>query len=378
MGSLRSPSEDGLRRLAKIAHLQQTTGKRVVFVLSAFSGTTDRLKYIAEQAALGKNPQSQINYLRQQHSAFAEFSPEWSAEVTSAIDTLLEELINVLQSIKSAGELSPQNRDYVLSFGERLSTIIAYHYLRAFNREEVALLDSRKMIITDESYNCAVVDFQQSNAKIRDAFSRVSETVSLVPGYIAATRDGITTTLGRGGSDYTASIFGAALGADEIIIRTDVDGIKTADPRVIPEAVTIPSISYELAMELASCGAKVLYPPTVEPARLSGIPIRIIDNSDSNAQGTLISSRDHHNDAVVGVASRILMNNKNLAHISLVSCRASPLREEFVDLLNNRQIAIRKSLISNTGLSVSAEIHTDELQKALHIIHNHFLSTLFT
>lgn len=162
------------------------------------------------------------------------------------------------------GELSPRTADTILSFGELLSSYIIAQAYQQIDKD-VVYKDSRELIKTNNNFGKAVVNFEVSNQLIQEYFGGNQSQINILPGFIAQTSDGITTTLGRGGSDYTAAIIAGALNASQLEIWTDVNGMFTANPKIVKQAQPIANISYQEAMELSHFGAKVLYPPTIQP-----------------------------------------------------------------------------------------------------------------
>ena len=204
------------------------------------------------------------------------------------ICALFDELDRVLEGVAESASLTPRLSDAVLSFGERLSSLIVTAGFRQAGIDAVHL-DARDAIVTDGRHTQAAPLFIETNALLRRKVS--SEQVTVMGGFIGATEDGVTTTLGRGGSDYTAAIVGAALAADEIQIWTDVDGMLTCDPRVVSGAHCLRSVSFAEAEQMAKSGAKVLHPATVLPAVRQGIPIVIRNSRNPGAAGTRIVGR---------------------------------------------------------------------------------------
>ncbi len=214
-----------------------------------------------------------------------------SAEISTSIDSVLDELGRLLHGVSLVGECSPRTGDTVLSCGERLSARLVAASLRS-GGTQAEFCDARGLIVTDGSFGNARVDMEVTGERIRGHFTSARPT-QIVTGFIAADASGNTTTLGRGGSDYTASIIGAALAADCIEIWTDVDGVMSADPRMVPGAFSLSSMSYEELMELSHFGAKVVYPPTLRPARAHAIPIVIRNTFNPSFPGTRVVE-DHH------------------------------------------------------------------------------------
>lgn len=263
----------------------------IAVIFSAFQGVTDELIKISNNAVSGIDVYiTELKNLEKKHSdiALSLIREKENKKTLDYIKLLFEELENILQGVFLLKELSPKSTDYILSFGERLSAFIITEALleREINCE---FLDSRILIKTDESFGNAKVDFEFTNFKIASYFKE-KNNIQIITGFIASSRNNITTTLGRGGSDYSASIFGAALDAEEIIIWTDVDGVMTADPKTVKRAFSLKEMTYEEAMELSHFGAKVIHPPTMLPALQKKIPLRIKNTFNPTFEGTLIKN----------------------------------------------------------------------------------------
>ena len=245
-------------------------------VFSAFQGVTDQLIETANLAAAGKSDYTDyLKTIENRHldAVRALIDIHHQSNTMAVIKMLLNDLDDILQGVFLIKELSPRSRDFILSFGERLSGLIISRALvsAGFDCE---FLDARKVIRTDAGFGNATVLQEETNTAVQDYF-RDHPLLQVVTGFIAATMNDETTTLGRGGSDYTASLLGAALQADEVQIWTDVDGVLTADPRKVTRAFPVEAITYEEAMEMSHFGAKVIYPPTIQPLMSRRIPIRI-------------------------------------------------------------------------------------------------------
>ena len=271
--------------------------KRPVVVASAMSGVTDLLLSTAQAALHNETAEVReaIRTLLKKHSQIA----ETLVSHRESRDRLLEYYIRILkdldviyQGVALLEELSPRSIDAIASFGERLSCA---QIAAVFEDAGIAAeyVDARDLIRTDANYGQAAVDFALSRANIKKALTPHLEKniVPVVTGFIAATKDGITTTLGRSGSDYTAAIVGTALGSEEIWIWTDVDGIMTADPRHVRGARHLEEISYREAAEMSYFGAKVIHPKTMLPAIENNIPIRIKNTFNPSHPGTLITGK---------------------------------------------------------------------------------------
>ncbi len=280
-------------------------GERFTVVYSAFSGVTDSLIKMAQLAAAGDESYAAIfGTFSQRHLETAQvlLTKENLEKALPELENNHEVLKNLLYGVFLIREVSPRTMDYVLSFGERNSTYIICHAMRQ-NGLNTNYLDARKIIKTDNHFGSAQVNFELTYQKIKDHYNQNPE-IQAVTGFIAATKGGLTTTLGRGGSDYTAAILGAGLDAAVIEIWTDVDGVLTADPRKVKKAFTIPNMTYAEAMEMSHFGAKVIYPPTIQPALLKKIPLVIKNTFNPNFIGTFISDKtDSNGRPVKGISS---------------------------------------------------------------------------
>lgn len=277
-------SAAGLRNIRQI--IGQEDG-RVVVVVSALGGVTDQLIAVS-RAAAAADPTYTEQYeaiCGRHRTAIAESVPTFLQEDTYAqTEALLEELGNILRGVFLIQDLSPKTTNTIVSYGERLSSLIVTRII-----EDAVLRDARAFIKTEPYFNKHIVDFTLTNELVRSTFAD-NARVSVVPGFISSDKvSGEATTLGRGGSDYTAAIIAAATGAEVLNIYTDVDGFMTADPRVIDKAYLIESLTFVEAMELCNFGAKVIYPPTIFPAYNHNIPIYIKNTYRPECPGTYIS-----------------------------------------------------------------------------------------
>ncbi len=273
--------------------------QRPVVVVSAMARVTDQLLQMARAAGAGdrKTALTLARELRERHyntagellgtALFTQFHSDLGAE--------FEELEELLRGIAAVGELTPRTTDHVASFGEVLSSKLVTAALSAHEIEST-LVDARDCIVTDDAFTRAAPAFEDTNAKLREILQPLLDEgrVPVMGGFIGSTRAGITTTIGRGGSDFSASIIGAGLGAERIEIWTDVDGMMTTDPNLCPDAHRIKVISFDEAAELAYFGAKVLHPATVLPAIQKNIPVYILNSRNSSCEGTRITARAPH------------------------------------------------------------------------------------
>ena len=282
---------DAIRGLLLILKDYYVRGERFAVVFSAFSRVTDALIDMAARAGKGDRHYLDIfEKVRERHFAAIEqlLDPANRPPAEAQIAANFEALGNVLQGIFLLREVSPRSLDFVASFGERNSAFILAHAMRQVGIP-AEFLDTRDLIKTDAHFGSAKVDFEETNRRIAEYFSAHSQ-VQAATGFIGSTADNITTTLGRGGSDYTAAILGAALDAETIEIWTDVDGVLTADPRRVKKAFTLASMTYREAMEMSHFGAKVIYPPTILPAFAKEIPLVIKNTFNPSFPGTYIGS----------------------------------------------------------------------------------------
>ena len=273
--------------------------QRPVVVVSAMARVTDQLLQMARAAGSGdrKNALTLARELRERHynAAGELLGTGVFTQFHSDLGTEFEELEELLRGIAAVGELTPRTSDHVASFGEVLSSKLVTAALSAHG-VEASLVDSRDCIVTDESFTRAAPLFEETNGKLRGLVQPILDhgRVPVMGGFIGSTRNGVTTTIGRGGGDFSAAIVGAGLGAERIEIWTDVDGMMTTDPNICPDARRIKVISFDEAAELAYFGAKVLHPATVLPAIQKNIPVYILNSRNASCEGTRITARAPH------------------------------------------------------------------------------------
>ena len=290
--SLATPAT--IREVGRIL-LETHRREPVIGVVSAFQGVTNQLlecARLAERADVTfEDAFEQI--ARRHRSAVSHLVGRRPARTRAQVDALLAELRSTLQGIHLLRHCPARALDMTASFGERLSALIVAAHLDRKNPS--AFVDARDFLVTDDQFTHANVQFPATNRRTRAYFSRLfkrsKQILPVVTGFIGATADGQTTTIGRNGSDYSAAIVGGAIGASVIEIWTDVDGVLSADPRVVPAAFVLPEMTYEEAMELSYFGAKVLHSATIAPAVARRIPILIKNTFNPDAPGTLISRK---------------------------------------------------------------------------------------
>jgi aspartate kinase len=287
-----------IQRAAEIVARAAAEGS-VVAVVSAMGGVTNRLIEAAQASAVG-DPHaagSLAESLRQQHQVAIEIligDEDQRAQLAAELNAIIEEVTSLCRGTALLRELTPRTLDAISSAGERLSARLLASALRELGTNAEAV-DATELIVTDNHSGRAepLMAETRARANARLAPLLAEPAVPVVTGFIGATLDGRLTTLGRGGSDYSATILGATLDAQEIIIWTDVDGVLTADPRLVPEARTLQEISYNEAAELAYFGAKVLHPKTLRPVSEAGIPVWIRNSFSPERNGTKITETGH-------------------------------------------------------------------------------------
>lgn len=265
----------------------------VIVVVSAASGVTDTLLQAAGKAAARQSfeaLQLVLNVQKLHADIVEKLSLEGEKQTLhNEVQSLVSEFQNFVQSIGILGEITPRTLDYVAAIGERLSSRLVAAAIRSSGVRSEAV-EATRIVVTDSNFGNAFPLMQKTHERANAVLGPLVESgiIPVVTGFIGATEDGITTTLGRGGSDYSASIIGSLMGAKEIIIWTDVNGMMTANPRIVPDARTLPQISYLEAAELSYFGAKVLHPKTIAPAIEQGIPVYIRNSFEPEHPGTLI------------------------------------------------------------------------------------------
>ncbi|SDM53806.1 aspartate kinase [Siphonobacter aquaeclarae] len=279
-------------------------GEKIAVVFSAMGGFTNQLLEMGNRAARNEDYRDVLKKASDRHLEVINhfIGPRFRSRVIADVMTLFNELEDLLRGVSLIREISPRTSDLLVSFGERLSTTLVTEILKD-RGVDCAFLDARKVIKTNAHFQQAEVNFELTNHLIQHHFAK-TKSLQLITGFIGSTEDGITTTLGRGGSDYTGSIFGSALNASVIEIWTDVPGMMTSDPRKVRNAFTIPVVSYAEAMELTHFGAKVIYPPSLTPAFKANIPIKVLNTFDPAHPGTIVTRQaPRHEYIITGISS---------------------------------------------------------------------------
>ena len=304
-------SREAIERVAGI--VADRLKQRPVVVVSAMGRTTNKLLAIAAAAVAGERERalSELDALKDNH--FRESAGLCMAD----IEEHFGELSELVKGLAVMGELTPRATDAVSSYGERISSVIVTALFRKHGLDAVHL-DSRKVIVTDRRHTQAAPLFAETNARLMATVPALAaRQVVVMGGFIGSTEDGVTSTLGRGGSDYTAAIVGAGIGAEEIQIWTDVDGMLTADPTILPGGYRVKTCSFAEAAELAYFGAKVLHPATVLPAIEMYIPVRFLNSRRPEVDGTLIVAKA----PACGNAIRSIACKRNITLVNIVSTR---------------------------------------------------------
>lgn len=338
--------------------------QRQCVVFSAMQGVTDKLIESGSRAAMGNEDHKEtIQSIREQHLQTIQelFPGNVPADLASYIQGELSELESVCEGVFRVRELSGRTLDRILSFGELLlSKIISI--LLAQKGREVEWVDSRNLIRTDQNYGFATVHLTETKKRIGERVARSTASIFVLPGFIGSTIDDSTTTLGRGGSDYTASLVAAAVGADSLEIWTDVDGMMSADPRLVRNVRQISKITYREALELSHFGAKVIYPPTIQPVMAEGIPLWIKNTFAPEKGGTLIEAES-------SAAEGIIRGITSIDNISMLSLEGSGMvgipgfSRRLFDALSRSQINV--ILITQSSSEHSICVAVDDKHSAL-------------
>jgi len=305
-------STEAIERIAGIVRGQ--LARRPVVVVSAMGKTTNKLLAIADAAVAGRRD-SALALLEELHQFHKKESGGLGVE--DQVDAHFQELAELVKGIAVMGEMTPRATDAVSAFGERLSSIIVTARFRSLGID-AAHLDSRSVIVTDRRHTQAAPNFAETYRRTCNTIPPLAaKHVVVMGGFIGSTEDGVTSTLGRGGSDYTASIVGAGIGAEEIQIWTDVDGMLTSDPTILPGGYRVKQCSFAEAAELAYFGAKVLHPATVLPAIEKNIPVRILNSRRPQVEGTLITADVPRSTSPI----RSIACKRNITLVNIVSTR---------------------------------------------------------
>jgi aspartokinase/homoserine dehydrogenase 1 len=296
---------DCIQKVIRIVKNKITNGNKIAVVVSAFQGVTDNLIIASQMAELQDLGYKLVfSEIVEKHILTAKLliNKNKKEKVLKYINREFLKLEEILYGVYLTKELTKKTLDFILSFGERLSAFIITETFLS-NKVSAEFLDSRKLVITNSDFGNSKVNFKLTNKNIRDYFD-THQKLQIITGFIGSTIKEETTTLGRGGSDFTGSIYAAALNANELEIWTDVNGVLTADPRKVNEAFVLDNLTYEEAMELSHFGAKVIHPPTMLPVMRKNIPIRIKNTFNPDFKGTLIDRKKRQNNFLIrGISS---------------------------------------------------------------------------
>lgn len=345
--------------------LEQPATEKIVVVVSAMGGVTDALLKIAALASTADETYKEVlTELEHKHlDAVRSLLPIQQQSATlSLVKQYINELEGICDGIYLLKELSPRTQDKIVSYGELLSSLIVSAKLQSANVQQ-QWVDARDLIVTNSNHSNAAVDFQITYERIASWFKAHDHEYYIVPGFIASNAVQHTTTLGRGGSDYTGAIFAAALDASVLEIWTDVSGMMTADPRLVSNAKPIERISYQEAMELSHFGAKIIYPPTIQPVMTKKIPVWIKNTFDPTAYGTLIENHsDQSKEFIRGISS--------INSVSLLSLEGSGMvgipgfSKRLFEALANEQVNVILITQSSSEHSICVGINEADTLKA--------------
>ncbi len=347
-------------------------GDKFAVVFSAFGGVTDSLIGMSEAAEKNDGVfREKLKEFKERHIAAVKelISLENQAPILKDMEENHKDLENLLVGISMLGEASDRTMDHVLSFGERNSAYLISHVMKQHGIN-ASYLDARKVVCTNDNFRSAKVDFEKTYSDIKEYFDKHQE-VQVITGFVGKTADGITTTLGRGGSDFTCSIFAAALDADSIEIWSDVNGVMTADPRKVSKAFTMDSMTYAEAMEMSHFGAKVIYPPTLQPALDKKIPLYIKNTFNPDFIGTLVSEKhDDGKNPVKGVTSisgisLLTLQGRGMVGVSGISAR-------LFGALGRSKINIILITQGSSEQSITFAIKPEQVPQAVHAIEEEF------
>ena len=368
-------SPDRMMETARI--ISENRRRETVVVVSAMERVTDNLVKIANDVVGGVDEEGIKNFiksLRNSHASAAKkaVSDEELDGVLVSIEKLCTELMKVLVGVSYIGELTPRSLDYIMSFGERLSSPILSGALRSMGIESKPLTGYEAGIVTDSNFGSAAPMWGATNKKIKRSLGpKIKKSVPVVAGFIAGDAEGNMTTLGRSGSDFTASILGSALEADEIWIWTDVDGILSSDPHLVKNAKIIDEISYIEAQELAYFGAEVLHPKTIAPAMEKNIPVRVKNTFNPKGKGTLIVKEQKKiTDVVKAIAVK---NEVVLLTVSGVGMIGVPgIAAKLFGVLAEERVNILMISQGSSEVNISFIIEKSDLKKALRALKTAF------
>jgi len=372
-------SADLIKHVASLVkkHSEQ---HEIVVVCSASGDTTDELLSLVETARRGRGEEveKKLGQIEQHHLNLLEAITDDRVreETGETLKQWLRELRRAVLGILYLREATPRSTDYVLSFGEKFSTLITAGALSSTGLKAQYLDGGEAGIVTDSNFGEAMPLFEVTRLNVRRRLGRMLDegVTPVVTGFIATNEEGVVTTLGRGGSDYTATILASSLPADEVWLWTDVDGLMTANPRLVPEAVVLRKISYNEAVEMALFGAKGLHPRALEPVMEAQIPVKIKNTFNPSAEGTLITTSSEKTDKPVKAV--LLVNNTAMLTVKGPSMVGQPgTAAKILDTLYRGGVNVMMISQSISESSISLIVRRNQLNKAVTAIEKALLGT---
>ena len=363
--------------ILSLKHIVEEQPEKVIVVVSALGGITDQLINTSKMALKGDEEyRKQFEQIVERHHTMVNdviTDEEKRNKLMPLLNSLLDELKSIYYGVYLIGDLSEKTQAAIVSYGERLSSHIVATLIDGAVR-----VDARQMIKTEEKHGKHVLDSELSTRLVRSTIQLPLQQTIIVPGFISADKDSDeTTNLGRGGSDYTASIIAAALNAEVLEIWTDVDGFMTADPRVIHSAYTISELSYVEAMELCNFGAKVIYPPTIYPVCVKNIPIKVKNTFNPQAPGTIIKDKiENDRKPIKGISSingTTLITVTGLSMVGVIGVN----RRIFTALAGNGISVFMVSQASSEN-STSIGVRDEDAKEAVNVLNNEFCKEIET
>lgn len=365
-------SVESIKAVLSIVKESYDAGEKPLVVLSAMSGITNLLTKMAEDAAEGKPFAEDLKVMEEKHFEVVKklIAVKFQNPVLTRLKLLINELEDLLQGVTALKELSNQSKDLIISYGERCSN---YLVSKVMEQEipESEYINASYYIKTDSNFGNAHLNEPLTNQLIQALSQTHADKLLFVTGFIGSNEKGRITTLGRGGSDYTAAIFGSVLNATAIEIWTDVNGMLTADPRIVKKAFSLPLLSYTEAMELSYFGAKVIYPPTMVPAFMKKIPIVIRNTFQPKFPGTVIQFESGKSAyPIKGISSISEVSVINLTGSGMVG--KSGFSGRLFTLLAREQINVILITQSSSEHSITFAVNPNDSQKAVELIQNEF------
>lgn len=365
-------SVESIQKLLKIIEREDQNSGKPVIVVSAMSGVTNLLASIADKAAEGGTFTEELKEVEERHFEVIKELLAVSKQnpVFTRLRIFFNEVEDLLQGVFMLRELTPRTRDLILSYGERCSAFMISK-IAGQSSDNTLYVDASELIKTDSNFGQARVNLEITEKLIYNFYEENKDKILFVTGFIASNAEGRVTTLGRGGSDYTAALFGSVLNVSEIEIWTDVNGMMTADPRMVKKAFSLPELSYTEAMELSFFGAKVIYPPTMIPAFLKKIPIVIRNTFEPDFPGSVIK----HDCANSGLAIKVI---SSINDISIINMEGSGMvgkagfSGRLFSLLAREQINVILITQSSSEHSITFAIHPSDAARAQSLIEQEF------